>query len=250
MRSTSRIMGVSINTVIKLLLDAGEACAHFHDQYVRDLSCRRIECDEIWSFCYAKRKNAETAQYGQAGDVWSWTAIDVDTKLLVSLVVGNRDTRTAATFMRDVESRLAHRVQISTDGLKSYIEAVQYAFGDDVDFGQLVKQYGERGRYTGAERRTLIGQPIGITTAHVERHNLTMRMSMRRFTRKTNGFSKKFENHCAMQALYQTWYNFVRPHKSLDGRTPAMDAGLAEYRYGEDWIVEIIDAYNATPKSN
>lgn len=241
MRSTARIMGVSINTVVKLLLDTGEACQRFHDRHVRNLSARRIECDEIWSFCYAKRKNADRAQYEQAGDVWTWTALDTDSKLLVSLVVGKRDTETAVAFMRDVESRLANRVQLTTDGLRAYIEAVDFVFGDGVDFGQLVKQYDGRGRYTGAEHRMMTGEPSNISTSGVERHNLTMRMSMRRFTRKTNGFSKKFENHCAMQSLYQTWYNFCRPHQSLGGHTPAMEAGLSEYRYGEDWIVELLD---------
>lgn len=214
MRSTSRIVGVSINTVTKLMLDAGAACQVYHDQKVRNLLCQRVQCDEIWSFCYAKRKNADAAQYEMSGDVWTWTALDADTKLLIAWRVGARDTATAIEFVGDVERRIANRVQLSTDGHFAYMEAVDRAFGGAVDFGQLVKQYDEdTGRYTGSEHRRLSGDPVGITTAHVERHNLTMRMSMRRFTRRTNAFSKKRENHAAMQAIFFVWYNLCLSQK-------------------------------------
>ncbi len=241
MRSVMRITGVSINTVSKLLVDAGQACAEFHDEHVRDVQARRVQGDEIWSFCYAKRKNVgeATAAPAGAGDLWTWTAIDADSKLIISWLVGGRDSDTAIEFMDDVRSRLTGRVQLTTDGHRPYLEAVEGAFGGDVDYGRLVKKYGgyvetmEGRRYSpaacvGAEREAVVGNPdmADVSTSHVERHNLTMRMSMRRFTRLTNGFSKKVENHCHMVAVYTVFYNWCRVHKTL-GVTPAMAAGLA-----------------------
>ena len=268
MRSISRVTDVSINTVTKLLVAAGEACATFHDQTVRDVPTRKVQCDEVWSFCYAKRKNVEYAKAApeEAGDVWTWTGIDADTKLIVSWHVSpNRDSDAAIEIMDDMRARLANRVQITTDGLKSYLEAVEGAFGGDVDYAQLVKLYGpspteDQRRYSpvewiGSRRETVSGNPDwdDISTSYVERHNLTMRMEMRRFTRLTNAFSKKLENHCHMLALYFVHYNFCRPHTTLTKRasgyktTPAMAAGLADRVNGMDWLVELVNAAQPKP---
>ncbi len=260
MRSISRMTGVSINTVLKLLVDAGEACAAFHDEAVRDVKSQRVQCDEIWSFTYAKQKNVKTAKSApeQAGDTWTWTALDADSKLIVSWLVGGRDSEYAMAFMDDVASRLANRVQMTTDGHRAYLEAVEGAFGADVDYAQLVKIYGSapesaKGRYSPAEctgiRKTRVeGDPDikHVSTSYVERQNLTMRMHMRRFTRLTNAFSKKFENHVHMVALYTVFYNFCRIHKSLRV-TPAMEAGLSETVRDFDWIVELMDARAPKP---
>ena len=242
----------------KLLVDAGTACGAFHDDHVRGVSSRLIQCDEIWSFVYAKDKSIKQGRVSSphdiAGSVWTWTAIDHETKLMVSWLVGDRSAETAKVFMDDLQTRLAHRVQLTTDGHHSYLEAVEDAFGGDIDYAQLVKIYGEDGRYEGAEKRRISGTPDMnlTTTAHVERSNLTVRMGNRRFLRSGNAFSKRFRNHVLMLTLYFTFYNFCRVHSSL-GQTPAMEAGLAEYPHGLDWILELIelrDAFHATQDSN
>ena len=255
MRSISRVVGVSINTVTKLLVAAGEACGACHDETVRNVEARRVQCDEIWSFCYAKQKNVATAKAApvDAGDVWTWTALDADSKMIVSYLVGGRDSSYAIEFMDDVAARLANRVQMTTDGHKAYLEAVEGAFGGDIDYAQLVKMYGaapdsKKGRYspadcTGIKKRAVEGNPAveDINTSFVERQNLTMRMSMRRFTRLTNGFSKKIDNHVHMLSLYFVHYNFCRIHKSLKV-TPAMAAGVSDTLHDMEWIVGLIDA--------
>lgn len=257
MRSISRVAGVSINTVSKLLIDAGQACAAYHNEQVRDVDAARVQCDEIWSFCYAKQKNVSRAKAAPrgSGDVWTWTAIDADSKLIISYLVGGRGSEYAMEFMNDVASRLANRVQLTTDGHKAYLEAVEGAFGADVDYAQLVKIYGTddrlEGKYspgvcTGAIKRRVEGNPDirSINTSHVERQNLTMRMSMRRFTRLTNAFSKKLDNHIHMLSLYFVYYNFCRIHKTLEV-TPAMQAGLTGQLYDVEWMVSLIDQYSS-----
>ncbi len=260
MRSISRVVGCSINTVTKTLVDAGEACASYHNENVRNVTASRIQCDEIWSFCYAKKKNVKTAKAAPegAGDVWTWTALDADSKLIVSYLVGGRDAGYANEFMDDVASRLANRVQMTTDGHKAYLEAVEGAFGADVDYAQLIKLYGAssesaKGRYspaecTGIKKRTVEGNPDEkhVSTSYVERQNLTMRMSMRRFTRLTNAFSKKVDNHIHMLSLYFVHYNFCRIHKTLKV-TPAMEAGLTDTLHDMEWIVSLIDARAKKP---
>lgn len=262
LRSISRITGVSINTVTKLMVDAGNVCAAFHEETVHGVQAKRVQCDEIWSFCYAKAKNVEKAKAApeEAGDVWTWTAIDSDSKLIISYLVGGRDAGYANEFMDDVASRLATRVQLTTDGHAAYLDAVAGAFEDDVDFAQLVKLYGEPAgkkherRYSPAEccgikKRVVKGNPDPkkISTSHVERQNLTMRMSMRRFTRLTNAFSKKIDNHIHSLSLYFVYYNFIRIHKSLKV-TPAMEAGLIDKLMGFEDICKMID--DAAPKPN
>lgn len=259
MRSISRVVDVSINTVAKLLADAGEACAAFHDETVRGVRSKRVQCDEIWSFCYAKQKNVETAKDApeEAGDLWTWTALDADSKLIVAYLVGGRDAGYAQAFMDDVADRLATRVQLTTDGLKAYLDAVDGAFGLDVDYAQLVKIYGEAptppGRYspgvcTGIKKNTVQGKPDAkhVSTSYVERQNLTMRMQMRRFTRLTNAFSKKGLPHYHMVSLYTVWYNFVRIHKTLRV-APAMAAGVSEKLWGMEDVVALIDAREEVP---
>ena len=262
MRAITRITGVSLNTVTKLLRDAGEACMAYHDQAVRNVTTQHVQCDEIWAFCFAKQKNAPyaTGVIDRAGDVWTWTGIDSDTKLVISWLVGGRDASYALDFMDDLRARLANRVQLTTDGYGAYLEAVDGAFGGYVDYAQLVKIYGsppeeEARRYSPARclssrKIAMVGNPdmAEINMSYVERHNLTMRMSMRRFTRLTNAFSKKAQHHIYAVALYTVWYNFCRPHKTLKGRTPAMAAGLAEYRQNIRWIVELIDERAPKPK--
>jgi IS1 family transposase len=239
MRSISRVCDVSFNTIVKLLEDAGEFCARFHDANVRNVKAKRIQCDEIWSFTYAKEKNVAKAKAAPdgAGDTWTWTGITSDTKLVVSYFVGKRDGECAKWFMDDVAARLATRVQLTTDGLKSYLDAVEGAFGADVDYAMLIKLYGAssdsaKGRYSPAEctgiiKTTIEGQPDTnhISTSFVERSNLTMRMSMRRFTRLTNAFSKKIDNHVHALSIYFVHYNWLRIHGTLRV-SPAMAAGL------------------------
>ena len=254
MRSISRVVDVSINTVSGLLVDAGKACAKHHDETVRNVRSKRIQADEIWSFCYAKAKNVPTAKAApdDAGDVWTWTALDADSKLIVSYLIGGRDADYANDFMQDVAERVANRVQLTTDGHRAYLEAVEGAFGADIDYAMLVKQYGAPegalGRYspgecTGISLRRVEGRPdlSHVSTSYVERQNLTMRMSMRRFTRLTNAFSKKAENHAHMVALYTTWYNFARQHKTLRC-SPAMAAGLSSTLWGMADVVALLDA--------
>lgn len=241
LRATSRLADVSINTVTKLLVDVGTACAEYQDRVLRDLPCKRVQVDEIWSFTYAKAKNVKTAKAAPegAGDTWTWTAIDADSKLIVSWLVGGRDAGYAHEFMQDIASRLANRVQLTSDGHAPYLEAVEGAFGADVDFATLTKIYGAapegQRRYspavcTGAKKRAVTGNPDpkDVSTSYVERQNLTMRMHMRRFTRLTNGFSKKVENHAHAVALHFMFYNFCRIHKTLRV-TPAMQAGVADH---------------------
>lgn len=254
MRSVSRVVGVSINTVTKLLVEAGEACAAYHDANVCNVKAQRVQCDEIWSFCYAKAKNVATAKAapGEAGDVWTWTAIDADSKLIISYLVGGRDSEYAIEFMDDVAKRLANRVQMTTDGYKAYLEAAEGAFGGDIDYAQLVKMCGSapesmKGRYspaecTGIQKRRIEGNPAkeDVSTSYVERQNLNMRMSMRRYTRLTNAFSKKIDNHIHMLSLYFVHYNFCRIHKTLKV-TPAIAAGIADTLYDMAWIVGLID---------
>jgi IS1 family transposase len=254
MRSISRIADVSINTVSKLLVEAGEACLAIHDEQVRGVKAARIQCDEIWSFCYAKQKNVADAKAApaDAGDVWTWTAIDADTKLMVAYFVGDRGAESAIILMDDLGARLANRVQLTTDGHKAYLEAVEGAFGADVDFAQLVKLYGPTitapGRYspaecTGAKKVRREGNPdvAHISTSHVERMNLSIRMQNRRFTRLTNAFSKKLDNHIHALALYFAFYNFCRIHKTLRV-TPAMAAGITDRLWSLGDIVGKIDA--------
>lgn len=255
LRSTSRVCDVSINTVTKLLVDVGRACLNFHNEKVVGVKSKRIECDEIWSFVYAKEKNKSEGMEGSAGDVWTWMAIDADSKLIVSWLVGDRDADTARVFMNDVADRVAGRIQLTSDGLATYLEAVTDAFGSQIDFAQLVKTYGNSNEeknpterkyspaeYTGSKKTIISGnpEPSLISTSYVERQNLTMRMHMRRFTRLTNAFSKKIENHCHAIALHFVYYNFVKQHKTLR-ITPAMAAGLTKRFMSIEDIVSLTD---------
>ena len=249
LRSISRVADVSVNTVTKLMVDAGRACREFHDAQVRGIAAQRIQCDEIWSFWYSKQKNADyikgTPSY--AGDLWTWTALDSDTKLLISwLVSPTRDFFYAKKFMDDLRSRLENRVQLTTDGLRTYLEAVEGAFGSEVDYAQLIKsvQAGNPGEEDEVETaKHVVSGNLDeryISTSHVERHNLTTRMSVRRFTRKVNAFSKDIENHRHALALYFVWYNYCRFHETLR-TTPAMAAGLAHTQYGSDWLDNLVE---------
>lgn len=261
MRSISRVADVSINTVSKLLAEAGEACLAIHNDEVRNVPAKRIQCDEIWSFCYAKQANVKTAKAApeDAGDVWTWTAIDAESKLIVSYLVGGRDAGYATEFMYDLVERLSNRVQLTTDGHRAYLEAVSDAFSDRVDYAQLVKLYGNTvaapGRYSpaaciGARKRRVTGLPDveHVSTSYVERQNLTMRMSMRRFTRLTNAFSKKLDNHIHALALYFAHYNFCRIHKTLR-TSPAMAAGITDKLWSLDDIISKMDELAPTPKA-
>jgi len=251
-RATVRITGVAKNTVVKLLCDLGAACAEYHHENVRGLRVRRLQCDEIWSFIGSKAKNTSPEKKAEGcGDAWTWTAIDADTKLIVSYLVGGRDSGWAYEFMQDCADRIKGRVQVTTDGHKAYLEAVEGAFGMDVDYAQLQKIYGappdaEQRRYSpatciGSDMKVVSGNPDPkhVSTSYVERQNLTMRMSMRRFTRLTNGFSKKIENHIAAVALYFMYYNFCRVHQTLRV-TPAMEAGIENHVWSVDELVGLL----------
>ena len=251
-RSTSRMTGVAKGTILTLLENIGTACAEFHDRAVHNVKSRRVQCDEIWQFCYAKEKNVPTDKKGQFGygDVWTWTAVDADSKLTISYLVGTRDAGCAYEFMQDLADRLANRVQLTTDGLRVYLEAVEGAFGSEIDYATLIKLYGaptegER-RYSpavciGAEAAVITGRPDRkhVSTSYVERTNLTMRMSMRRFTRLTNGFSKRVDNLRHAVALYAVHYNFCRIHQTLRV-TPAMEAGICDHVWGIEEIIGLM----------
>src|SRR3954464_5206082 len=253
-RAITRTLGASKNTVAKLLIDAGKACAVYHDANVRNVKAARVQVDEIWSFTYAEQRNVATAKAApaHAGDTWTWTAIEADTKLILSYFVGGRDAECAMWFMDDLRSRLANRVQLTSDGHKAYLEAVEGAFGDDIDYAMLVKMYGTapdsfKGRYspaecTGAKKSRITGNPDidHVSTSYAEHQNLTMRMHMRRFTRLTNAFSKKIENHAYAVALHMMYYNFVRIHKTLRV-TPAMAAGVTDRLWEIGDIVTLIE---------
>jgi IS1 family transposase len=253
LRSTVRMTDVSMPTVLKLLAELGAVCAAYQDRTLRNLPCRRVQADECWSFCYAKAKNVPEEKQGVFGygDVWTWVALDADTKLVPSWRVGPRDLATAYDFLHDLADRLSHRVQLTTDGLKVYLEAVESAFNLDVDYAILQKVYGTdpepQRRYSpakvvSAHSEVIIGtpDPKHVSTSYVERQNLTMRMSMRRFTRLTNAFSKKLENHVASVALYYMHYNFARVHKTLRV-TPAMAAGVSDHVWGLEEIVALLE---------
>jgi len=260
-RSVTRITNVSKNTITKLLIDAGKACMAYHDANVRDVRARRVQVDEIWSFTYAKAKNVPSAKAAPdgAGDTWTWTAIDADSKLIVSYLIGGRDGECAMWFMDDLRSRLANRVQLTSDGHKAYLEAVEGAFGPDIDYAMLVKMYGiapdsAKGRYSpaeciGARKSRIEGDPDPkhVSTSYVERHNLTMRMHMRRFTRLTNAFSKKVQNHAYAVALHMMYYNFVRIHSKLR-MSPAMAAGVSNRLWEIGDIVALVEAAEPEPK--
>jgi IS1 family transposase len=260
MRSIARVCDVSFNTVNKLLIDAGLLCIDLHDEMVRNVKASRVQCDEIWSFVYAKEKNvagAKAAPNG-AGDVWTWTALDADSKLIVSYFIGDRSGQSAIALMDDLRARLSNRVQLTTDGHKAYLEAVEGAFGGAVDYAQLIKLYGAapesaKGRYSpaeciGARKERVEGDPdpTHVSTSYVERQNLNMRMGMRRYTRLTNAFSKKLENHCHMVALYTMFYNFIRSHKTLR-MSPATAAGVSKTLWNMEDLVAAMDAREPAP---
>jgi IS1 family transposase len=259
-RAVTRLTGASKNTVIKLMIEAGKACAAYHDAHVRNLKTRRVQVDEIWSFTYAKAKNVPSAKKAPigAGDTWTWTAIDAESKLMISWLVGGRDSEYAIAFMDDLRSRLANRVQLTSDGHRAYLEAVEGAFGGDVDYAQLVKLYGAspesaKGRYSpaeciGAHKERIEGNPdlAHVSTSFAERQNLNIRMHTRRFTRLTNAFSKKLENHAHSVALFTTYYNFVRIHQTLRV-TPAMAARVTDRLWEIGDIVALVEAAEPTP---
>lgn len=253
-RATARMCDVAFNTVLKLLPEIGKACADYQDRVFRNLPCKRIQCDEIWSFCYAKEKNLPAELQGKFGfgSVWTWVAIDADTKLVPSWLVGDRTAETAAIFIDDLASRLANRVQLSTDGHRAYLNAITGAFGNDIDYATITKLYrnppeGDERRYSpgeccGVKKDDVKGYPDAkhISTSYIERQNLTMRMSMRRFTRLTNGFSKKVKNHACAVALHYMHYNFCRIHKSLRV-TPAMEAGVTDHVWSIEELAGLLD---------
>jgi IS1 family transposase len=256
-RATVRMTGVAKNTVVKLLCDLGRVCSEYQDKAFRNLKCKRLQCDEIWSFVYAKEKNCRADQKAKgAGDVWTWTAICADSKLIPCWFVGSRDASSAYHFIHDLKARLANRVQLTTDGHRAYLSAVEDAFGCEVDFAMLQKIYGApqdtpETRYSpavcmGARKAIISGNPDfnHVSTSFAERQNLTMRMSMRRFTRLTNGFSKKLKNHEHALALYFMYYNFCRIHQTLRV-TPAMEAGVSDHVWSLDEIIALLETQQA-----
>lgn len=261
LRATARIADVSRNTVDKLLRDVGAACLAYQDETLRNLPCKRVQCDDIWSFVYSKQKNVpkELEDHFGVGDVWTWVAICADTKIVPCWHVDNRGAEAAKSFMNDLAGRLANRVQLTTDGHKVYVDAVEDAFAGDIDYAMLVKIYGGDNKrqetryspasYEGAKKTKINGFPEEkhVSTSYIERQNLTMRMSMRRFTRLTNGFSKKLENHMHAISLHYMHYNFCRIPKTL-GVTPAMEAGVTGTLHDIEWIVEIADSMEPAPK--
>lgn len=256
-RATVRMTGVAKNTVTKLLVDMGTVCSIHQDRVMRDLACERIQCDEIWAFCYAKAKNVPDDKKGEFGygDVWTWVALDADTKLVPTYRVGTRDMVEARAFIEDLAKRLTHRVQISTDGHPPYATAIRGAF-EQIDYGQIMKTYvggSSETRYSpgiciAADRRVVSGNPDPdhISTSYVERQNLTMRMSMRRFTRLTNGFSKKVENLAAAVSLHFAHYNFCRVHQAL-GTTPAVAAGVEDHVWTVAELIGLLEQAESTP---
>ena len=255
-RATVRLTGVAKNTVTKLLVDLGAACSEYQDRVLRDLSCRLLQADEIWSFCNAKARNVPEEHRGEFGwgDVWTWTAIDADTKLIPAWLVADRSSASAIALMDDLRGRLANRVQLTTDGHRAYLEAVEGAFGSNVDYAQIIKLYGNDPepdkRYSpatclGVEVHRISGTPrlADVSTSYVERQNLTMRMGMRRFTRLTNAFSRKVENLAAAVSLHFMYYNFARSHKTLANpypQTPAMAAGVSDHVWKNEEIVALL----------
>jgi IS1 family transposase len=252
-RATVRLTGVAKNTVVKLLVELAEKCVEYHDVNVRNLKSKRVQCDEIWAFVGAKKKTIAKdktilERNPDAGDCWTWTAIDADSKLMISWMVGGRDSQMAYAIMSDIKSRMSSRIQLTTDQLSIYLKAVDKAFGVDVDYAMLQKIYagGGDGRYSPAEcigckkvEVTGSPDPVHISTSYVERSNLSMRMSIRRFTRLTNAFSRKVENHAAAVALYFFWYNFGRVHQTLRV-TPAMEAGVTDHVWSVEEIVALL----------
>lgn len=261
-RGIARVADVSPVTVLRYLALAGAACAEFHDTTVRNVKARRVQCDEIWSFVFAKDRNAkpEMKRAGTAGSVWTWTALDADSKLIVSYLIGSREAECAYEFIQDVAARLATRVQLTTDGHKPYLLAVEEAFGADVDYAMLVKLYSETpdtkgperkyspGVCTGAKKKRIMGSPdrAHVSTSYVEKHNQSMRQHMRRFTRLTAAHSKKLINHVHMVALYTVWYNWVRINSAVKV-APAMAAGLSDRFWEMDDLVRLVEAYEAKP---
>ncbi len=253
LRATARITGVARMTVEKLLRDLGTACARYHNATVRSLKSQRVQCDDIWSFVGAKQKNVPYAKRKEWGDCWTWTGMDADSKLIISYMIGPRTPATAYDFMADVASRLANRVQLTTDGLRVYLNAVDYAFGTDIDYAMLEKHYGmsasgdsaavrySPAKFIGAKRAIVSGDPNPrhISTSYVERQNLTMRMHMRRFTRLTNGFSKKIEMHAHNIALHFAYYNFCKIHQTLRV-TPAMEAGISDHVWSLEELIGLL----------
>jgi IS1 family transposase len=267
-RSTVRMTGAAKNTIVKLLAELGNACLAYQDKNLKNLPCERVQVDEIWSFCYSKQKNVPAAHKGELGygDLWTWTALDADSKLIVSFMVGRRNEQAGLEFIEDLEGRLANRIQLSSDGLKLYVSAVQQAFRGEVDYAIIHKVYNDTtvapGRYSpakccGIEKKDIMGNPDGshVSTSYVERQNLTMRMSMRRFTRLTNAFSKKAENHLYAVALHFMYYNFCRAHQTLTKAakgyptTPAMASGLTDRVWTVEDIIALLDEKNSSISS-